>query len=235
MEPGLSVGQWLFEHLNEHYVIEREPWATDRAARVLARLDAVRPAGRRLSVVIPWLRAVTAFTAPGPYIFFSRSLYQLCPDDETSAFVIAHEMAHHDLGHLRTFPPWLGRLARARGVDLPFLVFRAVERRLYGPEMECQADEHALSLCLRAGYDGRRCLRFFGILENYLLNMKDEAAVVGPDPDSDEELSPDAPFMTKARIWAWQRAYGYLPVRDRRQRLEHYLYRVSTADGVRPN
>jgi hypothetical protein len=179
-------------------------------------------------VVIPWLTAATAFTAPGPYIFFTRSLYQLCPDDETTAFVVAHEMAHHDLGHLQAFPAWLGRLAKARGIDLPFLIFRAVERRLYGPEMECQADEHALGLCLEAGYDGRKCIRFFDILENHFLNLKLDAAVVGPDPDSDEELSPDALFLTKARIWAWQRAYGYLPVRDRRRRLEHWLFATKT-------
>jgi hypothetical protein len=107
-------------------------------------------------------------------------------------------------------------------------VFRAVERRLYGPELECQADEYALDLCMRAGYDGRRCLRFFDILESHFLNLKQDAAVLGPDPESDEELSPDASFVTKARIWAWQRAYGYLPVRDRRDRLEQWLHKAKT-------
>jgi len=34
---------------------------------------------------------------------------------------------------------------------------------------------------------------------------------------------PNAPFMTKLRIWAWQRTRGYLPVRDRRRALEVYL------------
>jgi predicted Zn-dependent protease len=174
-------------------------------------------------VVIPWLTAATAFTAPGPYIFFTRALYQLCPNDETTAFVIAHEMAHHDLGHLRIFPKWLGRLAKARGVDIPFGVIRAVEHRLYGPERECDADDYSLRLCVKAGYDGLRCLRFFQILENYALNMKQDEAVYGPDPESDEELSPHASFVTKARIWAYQRSRGYLPIRDRRQRLEHLL------------
>jgi hypothetical protein len=72
-------------------------------------------------------------------------------DDETTAFVVAHEMAHHDLGHLRAFPKWLGRLAKARGVDIPFGVLRAVEHRLYGPEWEYEADDFALQLCLKAG------------------------------------------------------------------------------------
>ena len=65
LEPGVSVGEWLFRHLNEHYWVEKEPWAVDRAARVVARLDTARPSQRPLSVVIPWLMVATAFTALG--------------------------------------------------------------------------------------------------------------------------------------------------------------------------
>jgi hypothetical protein len=85
------------------------------------------------------------------------------------------------------------------------------------------ADEYALDLCIRAGYDPHRCLAFFQIMENYALDMGDQRMVFGPDEESDAELEPDAPWLTKARIWAWQRTYGYLRLRDRRARLEHYL------------
>ena len=37
------------------------------------------------------------------------------------------------------------------------------------------------------------------------------------------KLSEDASWKTKARIWAWQRARGYLPIRDRRKVLLDYL------------
>jgi hypothetical protein len=115
------------------------------------------------------------------------------------------------------------RFAHAKGGRLAVVAMAAVEHRLYGPERECLADQYALDLCIRAGYDPHRCLAFFQIMENYALDMGDYGMVFGPDEESDAELEPDAPWLTKARIWAWQRTYGYLPLRDRRARLEHYL------------
>jgi hypothetical protein len=44
--------------------------------------------------------------------------------------------------------------------------------------------------------------------------------VYGLDEKSDDELSPEASILTKARIWLWQRQRGYLPIRDRRARAE---------------
>src|SRR5262245_30156539 len=84
VEPGLSLGVWLYRELHELYHFETEPWALERAERVTRRLDSARPARRRLQVVIPWVHPVNAFTLPGPYIFFGRRLYQLCSDDETT-------------------------------------------------------------------------------------------------------------------------------------------------------
>jgi hypothetical protein len=208
------------------YYLETEPWATERATRVVARLSPHRlngQGGRALEVVIPWITAPLAFTAPGRFIFFGRRLYERCPDDETTAFVVGHEMAHHDLGHLDLIPDWMPRFAHAKGGRLAVAAMAAVERRLYGPERECLADEYALDLCIRAGYDPHRCLSFFRIMENYALDVGDHRMVFGPDEESDAELEPDAPWLTKARIWAWQRTYGYLPLRDRRARLEHFL------------
>jgi len=55
-------------------------------------------------VVIPWLNEFTAFTTPGDYRFFSRKLFQECSKEAMAAFVIAHEISHHKLGHLDKFP-----------------------------------------------------------------------------------------------------------------------------------
>lgn len=226
VEPGVTVGDWLFRELSTYYHIETgEPWV-ERAARVAAKLDPHRcggQGGRPLEIVIPWITSLLAFTAPGRYIFFGRRLYERCPDDQTTAFVIAHEMAHHDLGHLDLMPDWMPRFAYAKGGRLAVVAMAAIERRLYGPERECQADEYALDLCVAAGYEPERCLAFFRIMENYALDMGYDGMVFGPDVDSDEELDPDAPWLTKARIWAWQRTYGYLPLRDRVARLRQHL------------
>ena len=213
--PGVSIGQWFHDELVKEVLFEKEEWALDRIHRVVARLNLHRSGQRPLEVVIPWITEANAFTAPGPYIFFNRGLYQLCPDDETTAFVIAHEMAHHDLGHMSLVPGWMGRLGRKWGGGMAVIVAAAVARRLYGPERECDADLYALRLCIKAGYDPERCLRLFKIFEDHFLDHGDITAVVGTDEESDQELEPSASRLTKLRVWAYQRRRGHLPVRDR--------------------
>lgn len=218
-----SFGEWLHQEIVEAVVIEDAPWAIDRIRRVEDRLQADRAVVDRLIVEIPWLEEVTAFTAPGRYIYFSRRLYELCATDEQVAFVVSHEVAHHDLGHVALFHHWADRITRLPGATLFALFFHALERRLYGPQKECEADRYGLNLCLAAGYDGERCLEVFDILEQRALDLGDLDIVYGPDKESDDELDAHATLTTKAQIWAWQRTRGYLPIRDRRSMLRKHL------------
>ena len=80
-EHGASFGEWLHEQLREAVVFETEAWALDRVRRVEQRLQAGRPETERLVVEIPWLDEVTAFTAPGRYIYISRRLFERCATD----------------------------------------------------------------------------------------------------------------------------------------------------------
>ena len=210
-----DFGQLLLDQIREATVIEKEGWAPESAMRVADRLQFDRPTEERFEVVVYWATLVTAFTVPGRLIFFSRRLLERCRTDEMIAFVIAHEIAHHDLGHVDLFPTWMKGFTKVRGGWIVGAAAHAVERRLYGPERECHADRHALQLCSKAGYDPVRCLEVFQILEAYLLDMRRDDLVYGLDPESDRELSSDAPLHTKIRIWAWTRAKGYLPVQDR--------------------
>ena len=223
IENGLCFGDWLHKEMHDSVHFEDETWAIDRITRVTDRLQAPRPPSRKLVSEIPWLEVVTAFTAPGRYIYFSRRLYERCATDEQVAFVIAHEIAHHDLEHVNLFSGWTERIINLPGSDLFAFAFHAIERRLYGPERECDADRYGLNLCLAAGYDGRRCLELFDILEKRALDMGDYDMVYGPDENSDDELDENASWKTKAQIWAWQRKRGYLPIRDRRQMLMNHL------------
>lgn len=223
IRPSLTMGDWLYREISDTFVVEAHGWAPERCGRVATRLQANRPEDERLAVVVPWIHQFNAFTAPGRYIYFGRRLLERCPDDETAAFVIAHEIAHHDLGHLQLIPEWMPRFAVARGGAIAVATISGIERRLYGPERECDADRRGLELCIQADYDPRSCLRFFTIMEQIALDLGDQNAVYGPDQDSDEELSPDAPWHIKARMWAWQRTLGYLPLSDRHTALMHFL------------
>jgi predicted Zn-dependent protease len=196
--------------------VEKNGFMPDQVKRVAARLQADVPERDRFTVLIPWMKVRTAFTAPGRYIYFSRGLIERCPDDETVAFVIAHEMAHHQLGHLNHFRGPFTRKAKQLGAgQVMVLFFRMLQKRVYSPEWECAADRRALEICKAAGYDLKRCMQLFHILETILLDAGDLDGVYGPDPESDEELFPEADFMTRAKIWVWLRKRGYLPLQDR--------------------
>jgi len=222
-ERGKSFGEWLHTQMLEAVTFEDAPWAIDRIRRVESRLQGNRATISRLTVEIPWLEEVTAFTAPGRYIYFSRRLYELCATDEQVAFVVGHEIAHHDLGHVALFHGWADKIARLPGATLFALFFHGLERLVYGPQKECDADRHGLDLCVSADYEGRRCLELFDILEQRALYIGDLDMVYGPDVESDDELDENASWTTKAQIWAWQKKRGYLPIRDRRQMLRKHL------------
>jgi predicted Zn-dependent protease len=196
----------------------------DRVRRVADRLQSTRQAAERLIVEVPWITAFTAFTAPGRYIYFSRRLLERCPTDEAAAFVIAHEIAHHDLGHLQLFTgPFARHAARLGPAALVIVFFRMLQKRVYKLDWELAADRRAIDLCLAAGYKPAKCLKLFDVLERWLLDYGDLTGVYGLDPESDQELSTDASVMTKARIWLWQRERGYLPIQDRVAVLKQHL------------
>ena len=143
-----------------------------------------------------------------------------------AAFVIAHELAHHDLGHLDFFPEWLTDLTGTAVTPLLTFLYRNLETLFYGPEKECAADKRAVDLCISAGYEIEKSLAFFDVLEKFALDVGDLEIVFGPD-ESDQELSEDADWMTRLRIWAFKVRRGYLPIRDRRQMLLDYLRETS--------
>jgi predicted Zn-dependent protease len=237
IEPDLCFGDWLHTTVGEAAFIERQGYMPDRVAAACARLQASRPPGERYVCEIPWLDAFTAFTAPGKYVYFSRRLLERCPHEDAAAFVIAHEIAHHDLGHLDYFSgPALRRIARSgTGFGLLAIVFfRNLQKRIYSPENELAADCRAMDLCIEAGYSPAKCLYLFHIMELIYLDYGDLKGVFGLDPESDQELSAEATLMTKARIWLYQRERGYLPLQDRMAELVRYTTRVTGIAGLRP-
>jgi Peptidase family M48 len=215
-------GEWVYDQIASEAYIESSGWAVERVERVLSKLQADRAKEDRLQIVVPWLQAFTAFVTPGTYNFFCRPLLEECQDDEMAAFIIAHEMAHHDLGHTDLFPEWLTKLTGEQIAPFLTAFYRHLERRLYGPEQECEADKHGLEVCIRAGYDAEKCLAVFDVLEKYALDMGDISGVFGLE-ESDDELSEDASLLTKLKIWLFQKSRGYLPIRDRREMLQNYL------------
>jgi Zn-dependent protease with chaperone function len=210
-----DLGDWLHAKLAEEFSEETEAWAVERVGRVTERLNAVRTAcpvpgaaPYALRTHILWVGQMNAFAAPGRWIYLTRALLQRCDGDEPVAFVLAHEMAHHDLGHVRMLGPALSKLRGLPGNLFIISLPRLLELGFRSAEREAAADSYALDLCLAAGYDGHRCLELLDILEAEALNYRDLDSVFGPD-------SGETPF------WRWRR--GYPSLRARRDALRYQL------------
>jgi len=233
--PGEWFGDWLHEEVAKNVVLERDGFMPDRVRAAALRLQQNRPPSERYIAEVAWFDAFTAFTAPGKYVYFGRRLLERCPHEDSAAFVIAHEIAHHDLGHLQLFTgSFAQRAARLQAGAFVILFFRLLQKRIYSPERELAADRRALELCPAAGYDLEKCLYLFHVMELIALDYGDLGAVYGLDPDSDSELSAEASILTKARIWLYQRERGYLPIQDRQAELAKYVTALTGKRAVCP-
>jgi Zn-dependent protease with chaperone function len=216
----LAMGEWLHGAVMDAYGAERPGWALEQVERVMERLQRGRPADRRLVTEVLWVSDANAFTAPGRYVYISRRLLERCPTDAAAALVLAHEIAHHDLGHVELFAGWLRNLPRGMGSVALAGLFRSAAKRCYGPEREAAADRHALELCRSAGYDPALCLKLFDVLEADALDHGDVEGVFGPDAAYAAELGEMAEWRSELEVWLWERARGYPSLRERRAALE---------------
>ena len=176
----------LRDVIERDFVVERTGWAAERAARVTERLQRdVAPVDRLESLVV-WWSAHNAFTTFGRTIYLSRRLFERLPDDDAVAFVIAHELAHHRLGHIPT--SIAARLLPAR------IALALLDVLLCTTNQEADADKLAIEMCLAVGYDLDRCLVALEILALISLDYGDVDGVIGGErgdaSDAGGESSP---------------------------------------------
>jgi Zn-dependent protease with chaperone function len=117
--------------------IELGPQA-ERARAVAARLNRVRSGPPKQAVLVD-APGYTAVTRRGRWVYVSSGFAQRLSDDGL-AFVLAHEMAHHDLGHLTLMylsAGWLGNRQ----------------------QIEFAADRLGLELAVKAGFSREGALQ----------------------------------------------------------------------------
>ncbi len=115
--------------------------------------------------VVEELSSYNAFAAPGGFVFITRTYYEKLNEDE-AAFVIAHEMAHIDLGHHEK------QSKRVRDANLGNLLLNILTQRRgawgtavdlgttayvthYSRTLEKEADFAGYDYAEAAGYDAR--------------------------------------------------------------------------------
>jgi len=174
------------EEIEGAFVVEREGWAFDRATRVTETLQRGVLPENRLETLVIWTDDHGAFTMPGRTVYFSRRLFELMPDDDAAAFIIAHELAHHRLGHVPE------RSWTALKLSIAIHLFHRVIAR---QEYERHADLLAIEMCVDAGYDPERCLRALEISDKIALDYGDVEASLGPEDGLPEFLKAAHPPM----------------------------------------
>ena len=229
-EQELQWGEWLYGELVAHFDVETEPWAVDLVHRAAARLNEERAPAPAMEPVILWITTQTAFTGPGRYLYLSRELLHRAYWEEAVAFTIAHEMAHHDLGHTQLYRGKLALVRHLPGSLIAAAVLTMADYWLNGPENEAAADARALDLCLAAGYDGARCMELFDILEAYALDHGAIECVFGPEEVPHPREEQHHGWRTAAQSWIWRRRYGYPAIRARKEAL---LARLGAQESVR--
>lgn len=163
------------EEIEREFVVEKSGWAAERAQRVTEALQRTIVAGPRFDTLVVWMDQYQAFTMPGRTIYISRRLFELMPTDDAVAMIVAHELAHHRLGHIPE-------------IALPALTLhwaRQLFHMLYArQEREHQADLLGMELCVEAGYDPAACVRAFELLQQVALDYRDIDGAIGAEDGS---------------------------------------------------
>lgn len=214
-DAGRAFGEAFRLELREQVPFDRSGESYDIVQRAAARVQARRSLGRRFRVEVPWIPAVPAFTVAGRYIYVSRHFVDRFPEEAGIAFAIAHEIAHHELGHVDAWTRWVRRarwlLPGEAGLTAG-VVAAALEAYLVRPEQELAADRYALRLCCRAGYEEHACLRALDQLSTLALERRDLELVYGPEEG-------DGRPPGRVARWLWERTRRYPSLHARREAL----------------
>jgi predicted Zn-dependent protease len=224
-----AMSDTIKEELEEAVMFETSGWAHEQVARVSERLQRWRRGRDRKQVHVVWVSRVSALTMPGRHVYLSRHLLEeLRGVDDMVAFVVAHELAHHDLGHFDHVeapgaPADWGRLsgladAVGEAASWARLGRGALSNVWASQEHERDADRLGFEHCLRAGYDAEACLEVFRVLEARALRWGDVDGVFGV-----EELAVGLLGALRRGVHGKQR--GYDPLRERARLLREGLRR----------
>jgi Zn-dependent protease with chaperone function len=169
---------WVRDEVEQEFVVERNGWAAERVARVTERLQRDVPPADRLQTLVLWMDDHTAFTVHGRTLYISRRLLERLADDDAVAFVLAHELAHHQLGHVIRVPrSWISAL-RWPVIWLQLVLITTNAR-------EHDADLRAIERCVEAGYDAERCIAALDLLVQVSLDYGDVDGVLGMEDGMD--------------------------------------------------
>jgi len=100
---------------------------------------------------------INAYTSGG-YIYIFEGLYNYCKNDDEIAFIIAHEIAHNELGHINLM---LKRLKVAGKFGNILYAIKELTTMSFNQFNELEADCYAADLVKAAGYSPVKGAKFW--------------------------------------------------------------------------
>lgn len=231
-------GEQIHSTLVEDWKFKIQDFSYQSVARVMATLNAARAPLPPMIGEVLWVPVPIAFTLPGPYVYISRRLIEHCVSDAPVAFALAHEIGHHDLGHLNRADRLMtaNTLAHISG-QLALIGIELWSRWLYSRENELAADSYAFDLCRKMGFDLEQCLTCFNIFRWYALEHNDFDGVFGLDAETelDPKLATGAidRMYIEARLWLARHRRSHPSIDERRQILRARLSAIEAGSGKR--
>jgi hypothetical protein len=187
----------------------------------MAALNEARAPATPIMGEVLWMSARTAFTLPGSYVYISRRLIECCASDAPVAFALAHEIAHHDLGHLKQAERWASSAVGHAYLQFAVLALAWLLQRPFSRERELAADAYALDLCRRAGFDMKQCLDCFDIMMRYWLDHHDLDGVYGSDEEiqlePEQAAKPTHQLYIALRLWRARHRRSHPAFHERRR------------------
>lgn len=212
------------DHVTSRDHVDGVDWSVALAHEAFAVLKSVLPNISHYRIRVLHNPNYLAFTAAGNHIFLTRTLLELCRSVEMAAFVIAHEIAHHELGHV----PVTSEGVRGR-LKIAMLRLRDAVAPFARARKEIAADLFALDMCTRAGLSGGGCLRIFQILEKRTLDKGGIESTLGSDEFYRAEMSS---FARRWKIGLYLLRHANYPIRVRRILAERHVGIGNTTHDV---
>ncbi len=223
MQDFHTLGDAIDGVTSHNHVMDHD-WSVRLAREAFGLLKSVFPNISHYRIRVLHNPKYYAFTADGHHIFLTRTLLELCGSVEMAAFAIAHEIAHHELGHV----PVISEGVRGR-LKIAMLVLRDAASPFARARREIEADQFALDMCMRAGLSGRECLRIFQILEKRTLDKGGIESAFGSDEFYCTEMSS---FERRWKIGLYLLRHAYYPIRIRRILAERHAGMCNDSHNV---
>ncbi len=127
---------------------------------------------------------LNAFTAGGQ-IFVYKGMIDFCRNDNELAAIIAHEIAHNELGHIKRKMSEI-KTMESIGGELTAEIFMAATMS-FGQKMETHCDLYGIDLAIKAGYNGCEVVNVWERMEDSHFNSTE--AMIRSHPFSEQRAN----------------------------------------------